>query len=320
VRPEPNETKRRNAARGLNMNRRAGICVGLWVGAVLVALFLPTRPTSAADPDHSIVRIGIVGSLFRDTSEALVQVATRPLKNLMEAQLSVKSQIVLGGEAEQLARRLQDDEVQLGVFHGVEFAWARSKYPRLKPLILAVNQNPALHAHLVVRKDCKAEGYADLKGQMVALPRSSREHCRLFLDRRCSGAGVPAGRFYSQVTAPRDASDALDEVFEGGVQAAVIDAVDLDAYQKRKPNRAVELRTLQQSEAFPSAVVAYCPGSLPDDQVQRFREGMVATKDNPQGQQILSMCRITSFEVVPPEYEQMLQDVLKAYPPPEVTH
>jgi ABC-type phosphate/phosphonate transport system substrate-binding protein len=299
------------------MTRGVGIGLGLWVGAMAAALFLPVEATLAADPDHSIVRIGVVGSLFRDSSEALVQVATRPLKNLMETQLGVKSQIVLGGEADQLARCLQDDEVQLAVFHGVEFAWARTRYPRLKPLIIAVNQNPAMHAHLVVRKDCKAEGCADLKGQTVGLPRSSREHCRLFLDRRCSAAGVPAIRFYSQVTAPRDAADALDEVFEGVVQAAVVDAVELEAYQKRKPNRSVELRTLQQSETFPCAVVAYCPGALPEDQLNRFRDGMVATKDNPQGRQILNLCRITSFDVVPAEYEQMLVDVLKAYPPPE---
>jgi ABC-type phosphate/phosphonate transport system substrate-binding protein len=299
------------------MTRGTGIGLGLWVGALAAAYCLCADTTSAADPEHSVIRIGVVGSLFRDTSESLVLVATRPLKNLMEAQLGVKSQIITGGEADQLGRRLQDDEVQFAVFHGIEFAWARTKYPRLKPLILAVNQTPALYAHLVVRKDCKAEACADLKGQAVALPRTSREHCRLFLERRCSAAGVAPASFYAQVTSPREAAEALDEVFEGAVQAAVVDAVDLESYQKRKPNRSVELRTLQQSEAFPSAVVAYCPGSLPEEQLKRFRDGMVATKDNPQGRQILNLCRITSFEVVPNEYEQMLTDVLKAYPPPE---
>jgi len=47
----------------------------------------------------------------------------------MEEQLGVKSQIVLGAEAEQLGKRLNDDEVQLGVFHGFEFAWLARSIP-----------------------------------------------------------------------------------------------------------------------------------------------------------------------------------------------
>jgi hypothetical protein len=41
----------------------------------------------------------------------------------------VSGELVPCGDADNLGRQLMDDKVQLGVFHGIEFAWARQKYP-----------------------------------------------------------------------------------------------------------------------------------------------------------------------------------------------
>jgi len=173
----------------------------------------------------------------------------------------------------------------------------------LKPLIIAVNQDPVLHAHLVVRKDCKAASYADLKGQTVAMPRSGREHCRLFLEKRCTAAGVPANHFYAHVNGTRDCDDALNEVFDGDAQGAIVDGNELAAYLKRKPNRAVQLRTLLESEPFPCAwwPIARSHFRRPGGKVP---DGMVAANQNEQGRQVLNLCKITSFDAVPDAYEQ----------------
>jgi ABC-type phosphate/phosphonate transport system substrate-binding protein len=295
-------------------------CTCLLAAGAALALagsLTPGLSAPATSPlPNAIVRIGLVGTLFRDTPEPMVQLMIRPFKSLLETQTGVTGQVIAGGDADSLGRQLKEDQVQLGVFHGVELAWARMKVPELKPLLIAVNEQHFLRAVLVVRKDSPVVSAADLHGKPIALPRLSREHCRLFLERRCARRSCKAESSYEEVTAPCDVEDALDEVVDARVAGAVVDTVAFDVYTKLKPGRSAKLRTLQQSEPFPCAVVAYIPGALPDSLLERFRDGMIGAKQTIRGRQLLELCRITRFEAVPAEYEQMLADIAKAYPPP----
>lgn len=295
------------------MDRRKFLVVA--VGAVPLGLGLLPAASGGPAAQQSVVRIGLVGSMFRDTPEPLIQVMIRPLKSLLEGQTGVTGQVIPGADAETLGRQLKDDQVQLGIFHGFEFAWARLKNPGLKPLLIAVHERRFLTALLVVRKDCPAADPADLHGKVVALPRLSREHCRMFLERRCTRPGCTAKKSFAEVTAPADIEDALDAVVDGQAAAAIVDGVGMQGYAREKPGRARKLRTLRESEPFPCAVVAYQPGVLDEGLLERFRDGMIAAKASPRGRQLLDMCRISSFETVPADYEQMLNDIAKAYPP-----
>ncbi|HTU92855.1 MAG TPA: PhnD/SsuA/transferrin family substrate-binding protein [Gemmataceae bacterium] len=275
---------------------------------------------SGAGEDGSLVRIGLVRSLFRDTSEPLMQVIMRPFKSLMEAQTGMSGQLVAAGEASNLAQRLKSGDCQLGIFHGFEFAWARQIVPELKPLLIAVpKQQRRLFAHLVVRaesvSDRKVKSVADLKGQVVALPYMSREHCRLFLERRCVPAGNSSAKFFSRISVPRDATDAIDDVIAGTTAAAVIDGDDLESYRSQYPEYFAKVKVLLQSEAFPCAVIAYYPGKLSQVLLDRFREGMLSAKDSRQARQVMQLCRISSFEDFPADFDKMLDDIAKAYPP-----
>jgi ABC-type phosphate/phosphonate transport system substrate-binding protein len=274
------------------------------------------RPGGAEEIKSIPIRVGLVGTLFRDTPEPLMQMVLRPFKSLLESQTGVTGQIVAGGDADSLGQQLKDDKVQLAVFHGVEFAWARVKTPTLKPLLIAVNQHRILHAFLVVRQDSKAACCGDLVGQSLAMPRLSREHCRLFLERRCCKPGGTPEDSFKPLVISVDPEEALDAVVDGAAKAAVVDEVELEAYRKLKPGRCAKLKKLLESERFPCAVVAYNEGRLPDSQLKVFRDGMIASKNNRRGKELLEMCRITGFEAVPADYEQTLADIVKAYPPP----
>lgn len=288
-----------------------GGLLGLW----LVLAALSSSGGRAADETPSSLRIGLIASLFRDTSEPLMQVIMRPFKALLETQTGLSGQLVSGGDAVNLGQRLKEGQVHLGVFHGVEFAWARAKLPQLKPLVIAVNQQPFLRAHLIVRAEEKIASVADLKGQVVALPHMSREHCWLYLERRCVPPGEKPIKYFRRITTPRDANYAIDDVIDGAAQAAVIDDTDLAAYRKQYPEYFAKLKVLQQSESFPCAVIAYYPGTLSEELLERFRTGLLGAKSSRQGRGMMQMCRITSFEEVPADYEQMLTDIARAYPP-----
>jgi ABC-type phosphate/phosphonate transport system substrate-binding protein len=300
------------------MNRYRLIGPGVAVLALAVAGLIASGLTSGAEPAPSnTVQIGVVNSLFRDMPESMIKVVMTPLKSLMETQTGLSPQLLPGGDAEQLGKQLMDRKVQLGVFHGVEFAWARQKYPDLKPLMITVSQQRQFRAYLVVCCDNGATCFADLKNKTVALPRRSREHCHLFLERRCQACGQPAKTFLAKVTTPPDSEEALDNVVDGVAHAAVVDKLALDSYQERKPGRFTKLKIAQESEVFPAGVIAYRPGALDEATLERFRTGMLSANQTPRGKQLLTMCQIAGFERVPADYDQLLADILKAYPAPD---
>jgi ABC-type phosphate/phosphonate transport system substrate-binding protein len=299
----------------MRLSRRTAIGVGLALafGGTRGALRALAEQHEAADA----VQIGMVHSLFRDVPAPLVQVLMRPFAALMEAQTGMTGRLVEGGDALALGRQLADDKVQLAVFHGFEFAWARQQYNALRPLVIAVNQERHLRALLLVRDDCKATRLADLKGTTLALPRGSREHCHLFLERRCQHNGGKPTELFARTTTPANAEDALDDLVDNDVQAAVIDQVAFDCFKRRKPGRAAALRVLLRSEVFPAAVIAYRPGALSDESLDRFRDGMLSANKNATGRQLLTLWKLTAFEPVPEDYDDTLAGILKAYPPPK---
>jgi ABC-type phosphate/phosphonate transport system substrate-binding protein len=283
-------------------------------GLVTAVALVVAAPAEAAEP--SAIRIGLVKTLFRDVPPLLVPIGLRPMKALMESQTGVGGELVPSGDYDKLASQLKDDDVQLGVFHGVEFAWAHEKYPTLKPLVIIVNGPAYLRAHLVVRADSNIAGGANLKGKIVELPRMSSEHCRLFLERRCCPTGELPEKFFARVIGSNNPADALDDVVDDDAQGVVVDEVVYEAYQKSKPGRAAKLKTVQQSEAFPCAVMAYQPGVLSDRILDAFRDGLIAAKENPKAQTLLKANRVTGFEAVPSGYEKSLEEIAKAYPQP----
>jgi ABC-type phosphate/phosphonate transport system substrate-binding protein len=263
------------------------------------------------------VRIGLVSSLFRDTPETLITAMMQPFGALMESQTGLSGKLISGGNAVNLGKLLAEDKIHLGVFHGVEFAWARQQNPGLRPLMIAVNQKRHLHALVVVRADATAADFTDLKGQALAQPQKSREHCRLFLNRRCQATGLEAPDFFGKIATPSNNEDALDDVVDKLVHAAVVDGIALECYQRRKPARFAQLKVLERSEVFPAAVVAYHPGALNDATLQRFREGMLNANKGALGRQFMALWKLTAFEAIPDDYEQTLAQILKTYPVPD---
>ncbi len=298
------------------MRQRTWFTRGAVAAAGLFLLALgPGLTAQAANP--APVRIGLVQTLFRDVPDFLIPLGLRPMKVLMESQTGVSGDLVPAGDADHLARQLKDNDMQLGVFHGVEFAWVHEKYPTLRPLVIGVNEHPYVRALLVVRADCSCTAAAGLQGKVMALPRMSREHCRLFLQCRCCGADQAPEKFFGRVATPANVEDALDDVVDDNAQAAVVDEVEYNAYGKDKPGRGGRLKVLQASESFPCAVIAYQPGALPQKQLDAFRDGLLKAHDNPDARPLLQANHMTGFEAVPADYEKELNDILKAYPPPQ---
>lgn len=262
------------------------------------------------------VRIGMINSLFRDTPEALVKSMMQPFSTILKAQTGRQGTLVPSKDAAHLGQLLAEGKVDLAVFHGVEFAWARSKYPKLRPLVIAINQQRHLRAVVLVPADSKARDFADLEGKKLTMSANTREHCHLFLDRRCQECVQPPKTFFGQVVTAANAEDVLDDLVEHLTDAALVDEVALNCYQHRKPMRFARLRVVQRSEIFPAAVVAYQAGSLNEAVLRKFRDGMLNAHKEALGRQFMTLWKMTAFEPVPEDYDQTLTNIAKTYPPP----
>ena len=298
--------------------RRQRMIPATVIGCALLLAFVAGASRTSADDKAAAkkVRVGLVNTLFRDDPEKQVQSMAGPLKSLMQEQAGVEGDVAIGGDALNLAAQLKEGKVQLGVFNGFEFAWAREKYPELKPLLIAVDRQPFVRAALVVRQDNKADSPTALQGKILAIPLLAREHCRIFAERRLVGEGKTMDKWFAKVATPRTAQDALDDLAENYVQAAVVDDVELEAFRKRFPKTAAKLRVLKESERFPCGVIAYRPGGVNEDTLKSLREGMIVANSNERGRKLLDLSRITGFEEIPADYEKNLADILKAYPAP----
>ena len=208
--------------------------------------------------------------------------------------------------------------MDLAVFHGFEFGWARQKYPELRALTIAVSKHRQVHAYLVVRADSDSKSIADLKGKDIGLPRKSKEHCRIFLERACADATHASGKnFFSQVIVSPNVDDALDDVLRGKLQAVIADGMALEEYEQFKPGCYARLKRIKQSEPFPPAVIVYHAGALDADTLRRFRDGMISANQSPRGRDMMSIFKMTAFEPVPDDYNQQIAEIIRHYPAPE---
>jgi ABC-type phosphate/phosphonate transport system substrate-binding protein len=289
-----------------------GLAVVRTAGLAGLALSVPSLGQTGDPP--GMVRIGLVRTLFRDLPEPMVQLMMEPFSTLMRSQTGLTGQVIACGHAHDLGGRLHDGTMDLGVFHGFEFAWAQQKHPDLRALVIAINKHRQLRANLVVRNDSEATTFADLKGKIVALPKHSREHCRLFLERGSRQCGAEPRAFFAKVITPANVEDALDDVVRGKVQAAVVDGVSLECYQQVKSGCFARLKVLKQSEVFPAAVIAYREGALDAATLTRFRDGMIGANQNPRGRDLMAMWKLTAFEDVPADFAQTLANIARAYP------
>jgi ABC-type phosphate/phosphonate transport system substrate-binding protein len=292
------------------------ILVGAGLALTMLGLAIPMTAQEPKTPE--LVRIGMVSTLFTDIPPALVEFVGGPFKTLMKEFTGLNGQLKVGGDAYEVARKLTDRTLDLAVFHGFEFGWARQKYPELRPLTIAVSKYRQVHAFLVVRADSDAKSFNDLRGKDLGFPRKSKEHCRLFMERSCSDCGqCGAKRFFNQVTASANVDDALDDVLRGRLQGVVTDNMALEEYEQIKPGCFARLKVIKQSDPFPPAVIAYREGALDADTLKRFRDGMISANLSARGRDMMSIFKMTAFEPVPDDYGQMVAEILRHYPAPE---
>jgi ABC-type phosphate/phosphonate transport system substrate-binding protein len=282
--------------------------------ALGVLLTCWASPVPGQQKASGVLEIGTSGSLGaqpagKDSS------AMEMLESFIKEETGLKVDVQRQKDWRELADKLSKGAIQLGVFQGYEFAWARHSHPDLRPLALAINVHPYLVAYVVTRNDGPARDFAGLQGQSRALPATSQPFIRLYVAGKTRPLGKDPERFFSKITTPESAQDALDDVVDGVVQATVVDRAALEAYRQQKPVRFKRLKEVARSQPFPPPLVAYKEGALDQATLRRFRDGLLNANRKEKGQTVLSLFQLTGFIVPPADFDKALAEIEKAYPP-----
>jgi ABC-type phosphate/phosphonate transport system substrate-binding protein len=282
---------------------------------VLAAIAVLTPSLLKADDS---VRVGIPRSIFRDVPSGLLAFANQPFKDLMKAQTGIEGDVINDEEALNIARDINDGKVQLGVFLGHEFAWAKEKYPGLEPLVCAVPKPREVQAFIIVRYDCKAACMAETKGMRLVTASGLRDCARIYLEKRQSEdmGSTP----FSSVGKTSTVHESLHKVIDGEADVTVTDGASWSYFQKLYPGASQNLKVLSKSDVFPATVIAYKKGTITDDKVQKLRTGLLSAHTSTKGAHIMRTIKIEKFDNLPSNYSGNLKECLKAYPIPSTDH
>lgn len=287
--------------------------MGYVVLPVLVVAAAAARPAPAHNP-AGVLRLGMLQGMFKDVPEVVVKATAQPFAELFQKQTGLKGDVIVVPDFDALATQMKDSRLDVGVFHGFEFAWVRDHHPELEPVAIAIPPRRKVQACLVVHKDSAAEGPKDLQGPSVAVPLFTNAPTRLYLERIRDG--LPSGCCESAKGERLTPEELLDKVAQNQVACALMDVSSLTAYQTNKPGAFKNLRVLCESDPFPSAVIALRKGALSPAAGKAIRNGLANAKNTAQGRAFLMLWQLQGFEDVPADFDAEMKRSLKAFPPP----
>jgi ABC-type phosphate/phosphonate transport system substrate-binding protein len=173
-------------------------------------------------------------------------------------------------------------------------------------------------AYVVTNRNNKARSIGDLQGQTLAIPITGQRYLRLFVEREIQAKAKKAPEsFFSKITTPDNIEDALDDTVDGVVGAMAVDRAALEAFKRRKPARFKNLKEVAQSPPFPPTLVAYYGTHLDKATLERLRTGLLEANRKEKGETLLTMFRFTGFVDPPGDFDKVLAETRKLYPPPE---
>jgi ABC-type phosphate/phosphonate transport system substrate-binding protein len=288
--------------------------LGLLACALLVAGVVRSQERGKAT---DLLKIGTSGSLAEGTSGGDEKGAMETLRKFVQSETGFQNEIIQQKGWEDLAKKLASNEVQVGVFQGYEFAWAKAKYPQLRPLALAVNaSDPYRYAYLITTRNSKAKSFQDMKGATITIPKAAQGYQKIFLYSLARKADSPLQSFFSKITYTDNAEDAIDDLVDGNVQGACMDRASLEAYKRRKPGRFNQLKLIAKSDKIPPTVIAVYGDKLTKDTQDRFTTGLLNADQKERGRTLLSYFKIIGFVKVPSDFDQVLAQSRKQFPAP----
>jgi ABC-type phosphate/phosphonate transport system substrate-binding protein len=269
-------------------------------------------------PEIRLFHIGISDALIRgQTTPAQALIQIKPMAELFAVMNSVKPEFQFD-RPEGLAKLLSEGKLHLAVLPGIEYGWLGDKAKDMTPLAVAYTNDIKIKAVVLAKAEAKGMKLTDLKGKKLALAQRTQHHTQLFLHDAIRQAGSKPEQFFASCCVSPNTDDAIESVLSNDSAAVAVDSGSWEVFQERKPGRAKKLVIIAESNEFPTAVLVYKPGTIPEDQLKILRDGLLAAHQKPFCRQILNFWRISQFVPHTPEYEQVVKKAVKDMPLPVI--
>jgi ABC-type phosphate/phosphonate transport system substrate-binding protein len=292
-------------------------CAGALV-ATVSALAIAGAPGQGQKSQIDPLRIGASPTLDAKNSNAKEDQANlATLQAFIRDETGLNNEIVKAKDWQDLAEKMSKKTFHLGVFQGYEFAWATEKYPGLKPLALAVNVYRYPIAYVVAHHTNPATDFAGLKGQSFVLPNTGQPYLDLFVEHEVRANGKTLTTFFSKVVYRDNIQDVIDDVVDGVVPAGAANRAALDEYKQRQPGRFKNLKEVIHSPPLPPIIIASCDNVLDESTLKVLRDGLLNANRKEKGQTMLTLFKLTGFDTIPPDFEQVLDRTRRTYSPSE---
>ena len=271
---------------------------------------------SVATAQSKPVQIGLAKTFLAEQPKAFTDIATDDFKKVMKKTTGLDGDVTSKHNAPELAELLDKKQLDFALLHAHEFAALRAKHPELQPLMIAINKKHEERAFVIVKKDNPAKSIGDLRGKKLDMPTGSKEHARIYLDHVITRHAKSSTEFFGSIEKSATPKDALDNVVRGKSDATIVATTPLEFYKDvRGPVFDQNLRVLEQSEAFPPAVLVYRKGAPEAKMLEQFRTGILKAHEFDEGRDMMKEWNIDAFEAPPKDYDERLNKILKTYPP-----
>ncbi len=283
------------------------------VGTTLSFLILGGLACGLSAQESAVLKIGTVGPLAPGGKG---NAAEGKLKDFVLEESQLAAEVVQQESWQKLADGLADKTLQVGIFSGNEFVWALERRPTIKPMVLAVQGQKYPVIYIVVGKNDPSTDMKGLKGKAIAIPEGLR-YLRLFAEQQAQKAGQPANTYFSKIVSPEFSEEAIDDVVDGRIAAAVVAGGALETYKRRNQARFGMIRELVRSEKLIPVIIAYADGSIDDTTRRQFQDGMINANKKDRGQNLLQTFKLSSFDVPPADFGDVAKNTLRAFPVPK---
>src|SRR5438874_12177600 len=105
------------------------ILLAVLLGVLGVVLAIPAAGQQGNKID--VLHIGTSGTLALDESGGKQATAQDTLQSFIRSETGFENDIIAQKDWAELADKMANGQLHLGVFQGYEFAWAKEKYPKL---------------------------------------------------------------------------------------------------------------------------------------------------------------------------------------------
>ena len=269
------------------------------------------EPAAPAQP--AVVKVGIMEGMFKGVPPALVKAGGDQFGELFKAIVGLPGAAETEADYRAMAKKLNDNKLQLAVFHGFEWAWLKKENPDLAPLALTVP--PQLpQAAIVVNAKSAYTGPQDLKGANIDIPFNMKAHGYLYGEKLEKAHGKAVINLMPDEETSMD--EFLDLIGKNKAQAVLVDGGSFAAYQKQNPGKAGKFKILCQSDILPQTVLIYNTKSLSASTVKQIQDGLLGATKNSNGKVFLFMWNLKGFELPNAGFEDLLKNSLVAFPTP----